>query len=116
MVKREGPRGAYEKWTTAVCVWCAEPFEVCHQDARTCSQRCRSRLARFRKLVGFEPDEPPGNVTTQTAYQLLVKELLRLEKIRRDNYKILQSVEWHKRGALERELDAELEQRRRTGR
>jgi hypothetical protein len=103
----------YVKRDTVRCVWCFEPFETNHSNAQTCSGKCRSRLAFFRKVTGFDPDEPPGNVTAHTAYLDLVAKLLAAERVRRQHRSLVQSVPYHKRHELERQLDSELAEKRR---
>lgn len=83
MPRNWGPRGEYEKRHTCLCVWCDERFESAHDDAQTCSGRCRSRLARYRLATGLTPQYPPGNVTTKVAFERLIEELLAGERERR---------------------------------
>lgn len=73
-----------ETCCTILCEWCGEQKEVTRTDVKTCSGKCRSRRARFFALCGFYPDSIPGNVSVQTAYQLLILELLAREKARRE--------------------------------
>jgi hypothetical protein len=73
----------YLKTKTAWCVWCGECFDTNHTNARTCTPRCRSRLAAFRARTGFDPEECVGNVTAEQAFDALVKRLLEEEGKRR---------------------------------
>lgn len=71
------------KWAKNRCVWCDKEFKCCQYRTKTCSNKCRLRLHRFRSEAGFDPEKPPGDITTQTALDLLIMELLFREKIRR---------------------------------
>lgn len=83
MPRNSGPRGEYAKRHNCWCMWCGEPFESSHDDAKTCGMKCRSRMFRYVHKTGFEPDEPVGNVTAEVAYQETVLKLLVEERDRR---------------------------------
>lgn len=68
---------------TVKCVWCDEPFDTTREDAKTCSGKCRQRLAAFVNHLGWEPDEPPGEVTAQHAIDLVILHLIYQERTRR---------------------------------
>lgn len=114
MPRNSGKRGPYSKNHSIRCVWCDDAFETTHEKATTCSQTCRSRLKRFRDWTGLEPEHPPGHVTAKFAYLDLIKQLLAAERRRRTYATTLANTPYHKRDAMERELDAaEAERRRR---
>lgn len=83
MQKRGGERGEYKKRLQNFCVWCGEPYETNHGNARTCGQKCRSRLAAFRARTGFDPEDAVGDVTAEAAFDELVKKLVAEERERR---------------------------------
>jgi len=78
-----GPRGPYEPRDTIICVWCGEHHEVVRREAQTCGDKCRSRLARFRAVTGFDPNQPPGDVGAKVALDELVAMLIAAERVRR---------------------------------
>jgi len=75
------------KYTT-ICAWCREHFESNREDAKMCSGRCRQRMSAFVRELGWEPDEPPGNVTASVAIGAEVFGLIVKEKRRRDGARV----------------------------
>lgn len=73
-----------EAKVTILCEWCGDVRECCRSDTKTCSNKCRSRLAEFIRLAGFPPDEMPGQKTAREAFNELVGFLLLAEKRRRE--------------------------------
>lgn len=69
---------------TTICAWCREHFESNREDAKMCSGRCRQRMSAFVRELGWEPDEPPGQVTASAAIGLEVFGLIQREKRRRE--------------------------------
>lgn len=51
MTKKKGPRPIIELhqikvrvgWKHPACAWCGKPFQTKRKDAKTCSDRCRTR-------------------------------------------------------------------------
>ncbi len=76
-------RGRRERRHSIRCEWCAEVVEVSREDARTCSGRCRQRLAAFVRELGWEPDEAPGPMTASAAIGAEVFRLIVAEQRRR---------------------------------
>lgn len=73
-------RVAYRpKWLKLRCVWCGAEFLAHRCDTRTCTGKCRLRLQRFRKELGWEPDRPPGDMTAGAAIDLVILTLIRRE-------------------------------------
>lgn len=70
---------------TILCDWCGERKKVARVDAKTCSGRCRQRLAFFVKCCGYPPDHMPGPKTAQDAIDLEIDRLFRQERQRRLN-------------------------------
>jgi hypothetical protein len=73
--KKVYPRGKRDRKHSIRCEWCTEVVEVTREDAKTCSGRCRQRLAAFVRELGWEPDVAPGPMTASAAID---RELLRL--------------------------------------
>jgi len=65
-------------------VWCEKVFACNQSRTATCSNKCRLRLHRFRAETGFDPEKPPGDITTQAALDLLIVELIVRERKRRE--------------------------------
>lgn len=68
-----------DKWIVRRCVWCDSKFKTSRGDSRTCTGKCRLRLATFRKNLGWEPDRPPGDMTAGAAIDLVILTLIRRE-------------------------------------
>jgi len=83
MAHKGSTGGTHTLRHTIFCGWCNERFEASREDAKTCSGKCRSRLARLVALTGFPPDEPPGPRSVQSVYLELVQLLLARERTRR---------------------------------
>lgn len=66
-----------------ICDWCGEHGQTTRSDTKTCSGRCRQRLAWFIQRTGYAPDVPPGPKTAGDAFDLEVERLIRAEKARR---------------------------------
>lgn len=75
--------GGYKRPHTSNCCWCGKAFNHVRPIAVCCKQRCRMNYYNFRKLTGYLPDTPPGEVTTGTAYEAEVERLLAQERERR---------------------------------
>lgn len=69
------------------CDWCAYHKEVSRKDAKTCSGRCRQRLAFYTRACGYPPDHPPGPMTAQDAIDLEIDRLFRQERRHRQEVK-----------------------------
>jgi hypothetical protein len=76
-------RGPNRSWKTIRCDWCAEVKETTRVDTKTCSGKCRQRLAFFTRTCGYPPDHAPGPVTGQDAVDCEILRLFRLERDRR---------------------------------
>jgi len=68
---------------TIRCDWCASIKETSRSDTKTCSGRCRQRLAFFIKTCGYAPETAPGEKTAQDAIDLEIVRLFREESRRR---------------------------------
>lgn len=68
---------------TILCEWCGQTKQSSREDTKTCGESCRLRMSRFRSRFGYEPDEPPGNITARTAFDLEIFRLIKQEQRRR---------------------------------
>lgn len=75
-------KGKRTKWIKTTCVWCGSQFKAARYGALTDSNKCRLRLHRFRSETGFDPEKPPGDITTQAALDLLIMRLIANERAR----------------------------------
>jgi len=65
------------------CDWCTDDFNSSRPDTKTCSGKCRQRLAFFVKTTGYTPEYAPGPKTAQDAVDLEIVRLFRAEAARR---------------------------------
>jgi hypothetical protein len=68
---------------TILCDWCGVIKNTSRYDAKTCSGKCRQRMAKFVLVCGYRPDHCPGPKTAQDAIDLEILRLLRQEAERR---------------------------------
>lgn len=85
MAKQKWQRRKRELKYTILCDWCGERKESSREDRKTCSGRCRQRLAAFVNTCGYAPDSAPGPVTAQHAIDLEILWLFKNESLRRQN-------------------------------
>ena len=70
--ERKG-KGEYKQAHSAKCVVCGEKYETIRENAKTCSQDCRRKLARlernrrYKKLIGTNGFDP--SVTLEKVYE-----------------------------------------------
>lgn len=81
--KRKGSR--HRRFFTIICDWCGDQKEVSRSDAKTCSGKCRQRMAFFIRCCGYAPDGPPGPKTAQDAVDVEIIRLFRQEARQRQS-------------------------------
>lgn len=77
--EKQGPN---RKSYFIVCSWCGRGHRQARPGGLTCSPKCKLRMFRFKSFTGFDPEHPPGDLTTHQAIDVLIQELVRRERVR----------------------------------
>ena len=83
MRRTRRPTGKRTPSQTILCDWCGERKETSRSDTKTCSGKCRQRLAFFVNWCGYPPDHIQGPITAKDAIDRELGRLLEQERRRR---------------------------------